>query len=149
MSPAYHDFEPETTRDSPTDEFDTGTETDSERLARLLAEADIDLIDTLRRVREHRSLSQEQLGALMGVSQATVSSFESGASEPKLATIRRYAHALNVIVEHSVRPLDASLSSLFTWTTVSGFITNPRSTSNRVGTYSAANSKKSDFALAG
>jgi DNA-binding XRE family transcriptional regulator len=121
-------------------------ETPSERLARELAEADINLIDCLRRAREARGMSQKALGDKMGVSQATVSDFESGTSEPKLSTIRRYAHALEVLVVHSVRPHDFVPTDAFMWTSVTTSIPS-MTRSASVSNYAAVGSRRTDFAL--
>lgn len=144
-------FEPIARDDNTTsnyfDEFGLDQETESERLARRLAEADLHLIDMLRRVREARNLSQNQLGELLGVSQATVSAFESCAAEPKMSTIRRYAHALNVMVVHHVQPTDTSLTGLFTLTVEATYVAHKPSSVNLSSYAVAANSKRTDFAL--
>lgn len=76
--------------------------------ARELVENDRRLIDDLVRVRAEKGLSQEDVGRLMGVSQPTVAAFEREDSNPKMSTIRRYAHALGVTVRHEV-VFDSSL----------------------------------------
>lgn len=132
------------------DELGLDDETPSERLARELAEADIDLINTLRCIREQQGLSQAGLGDLLGISQATVSAFESGEADAKLSTIRRYAHALKVMVSHSVRPLDGSMPKGFVWTSfpvpvpVGRLVTD---THTYAVVNAVANSKRTDFAL--
>jgi len=123
------------------DELELDDETPSERLARLLAEADYKLIHDLRLAREAQNLTQAQLGAILGVAQASVSAFESGEADAKLSTIRRYAHALGVTVGHSVRTYDLAAEG-FVGTAVPS---NRQKTP--VHSYVAATSKRSDFAL--
>ena len=128
------------------DELELDDETHSEQLARELAESDINLIHTLRCVREEQGLSQRQLGDRMGVSQATVSDFESGESEPKLSTVRRYAHALDVLVTHTVRPCSGEKPEGFMWVSVQAAVPASRPASE-LHNYRVGNSKRTDFAL--
>jgi DNA-binding XRE family transcriptional regulator len=85
-----------------TDPFGFTEETPSEALARQNAMADLNLIYRLRQARIHRDLTQQELADLMGTTLTAVQEFESNNNEPKLSTVRRYAHALNVVVEHKV-----------------------------------------------
>ena len=128
------------------DELGLDDETPSERLARDLAEADIELIHMFRCVREQRGLTQAALGDLLGISQASVSSFESGEADAKLSTLRRYAHALRVMVNHSVRPIDGTAPDGFVWTSFAVPVPAGRPTTGP-HTYMVANSKRTDFAL--
>lgn len=130
------------------DEFSLDGESRSEQLARELAESDINLIYSLRKMREERGLSQADLGQILGVTQATVSAFESGESEPKLSTVRRYAHALDVMIVHSVRPCDGSAPEGFVWEAFQTPVPARRPSAD-LSSYRAANSKRTDFALAG
>lgn len=50
----------------------------------------------LKTIRENRGLSQRQLGEKMGITQQTVAQYEKIIEQPKLATIRRLAEALEV-----------------------------------------------------
>lgn len=70
--------------------------------AEFLVTSDRELLHRLVEVRRERGLSQGQVGELMGVSQPTVAAFEAHDSNPRLSTIRRYAHAVQALVEHSV-----------------------------------------------
>ena len=126
-------------------------ETAGERLSRELTQADIDLIAALRRVRESLNLSQTELGARMGISQATVSSFESGEADAKLDTVRRYAHALGAQVRHSVVCDGVEFTRLgfraAQWTgRASGG--SQVSTAPRPFELGAAEAKRNDFAVA-
>lgn len=77
-------------------------ETPSERLARRLAEADLRLLHELTLVRERRGITQAELGARLGISAASIDDFENGRSIPTTATVRRVAHALGLLIEHTV-----------------------------------------------
>lgn len=68
------------------------------------------LVRDLVEVRENRGLSQADVAERMGISQSAVSQFERYDSNPKLSTIRRYAHAVGARIKHSVI-LDAELQS--------------------------------------
>lgn len=74
------------------------------RLAMELAKEDQHLLGTLVQIRKDRGLSQEQLADALGVSQATISSFERIGNDPHLSTLRRYCRALGVLVRHQVDP---------------------------------------------
>lgn len=70
--------------------------------AEMLADNDRELLRALVEVRRARHLSQRAVGEIMGVSQASVSQFEDHDSNPTLATIRRYAHAVGALIAHKV-----------------------------------------------
>lgn len=132
------------------EELGLDTETDSERLARELADSDAELIAALRKVREHLNLSQTQLGDLLGVTQASVSTFENEGTEAKLSTVRRYAHALGATVRHQVilgdRDFVAPDSIATSWigrTTVKVDFNAQAPLTVQM----AANAKRTDFAL--
>ncbi|MDO9398383.1 MAG: helix-turn-helix transcriptional regulator [Herbiconiux sp.] len=127
------------------DELGLADETPTEKLARDLADADLKLIVALRRTRIERGMTQAELGAIMGVSQATVSDFESGSSEPKLSTVRRYAFALRVLVSHEVKPA-ANFSTGCAWTTQKIATTTHRLPTD-LGSYRVAKARRADFAL--
>lgn len=137
-----------------TNGFDDGLgfeeeETPHERLGRQLAEADLELINTIRKKRLERGLSQAELGRLLGVSQATVSEFESGMAEPRLQTVRRYARALGVMIEHTVRDADLRYTrgAMAVETQVNPGV--QYTLVRELGSYSAAaNSQRTDFSLA-
>jgi transcriptional regulator with XRE-family HTH domain len=48
-----------------------------------------DLGKVLKRIREERNLTQEQLAALVGVKQAKISSYETGVRRMKVTTLAR------------------------------------------------------------
>lgn len=84
------------------DPFDDADESPSERLARILAENDLNLLWHLRAIRTDLDITQTELAQRMGVTQPAIAAFESQGNDPKLSTIRRYAHALGVVVDHAV-----------------------------------------------
>ena len=82
--------------------FSRDPNTPSRRLARALASADESLHVSLIQARIAAGLSQQDVADLIGVSQPTVAAFERYDNDPKLSTIRRYAHAVGVTVTHEV-----------------------------------------------
>jgi len=74
----------------------------SQRLALELAENDAYLIRNLVELRIQLGLNQQDVADRLGISQSTVSTFEGHDNDPKLSTIRRYAHAIGAIISHSV-----------------------------------------------
>lgn len=74
----------------------------SMRHAAQLALNDRAFLRELVEVRKRRGLSQQQVAERLGVSQPMVAKFESYDSNPTLATIRRYAHAVEALVTHTV-----------------------------------------------
>ncbi len=61
-----------------------------------LSIAPLPKVPSLRRVREGKFLSQQDLAALSGVSRVTISRLENGAEEARFVTLRRLAQALEV-----------------------------------------------------
>lgn len=72
------------------------------RLAVAQALADRELLRDLVRERVRQRLSQQDVADRLGISQPTVAAFERHDSDPKLSTIRRYAQAIGVMVNHEV-----------------------------------------------
>ena len=75
----------------------------AQRRATALAMSDQEFKADLVRHRRDLDLSQEEVARRMGVSQPTVSEFERYDNDPKLSTIRRYAHAVGLLIDHRVR----------------------------------------------
>lgn len=73
-----------------------------QRLALVQVEQDNDLLDRLICERARRGLSQAELGERIGISQSAVARIESGDRDPRISTLGRYAHALGVLIRHSV-----------------------------------------------
>jgi len=87
----------------------------SQRLARILAEQDEALVDRLVEIRKASNKSQQDVAAAMGVSQSAVARIESGARDPHLSTLRRYAHAVGALVTHNVVAYTPDTSRLFSY----------------------------------
>lgn len=62
------------------------------------------LAANLRRLREARGLSQQQVARLAGIPRPTWGSLESGGANPTLAVLRRAAAALQVSIEELIGP---------------------------------------------
>lgn len=88
----------------PVDPFDEVFSTPSGRLALELAREHRKLLADLTQLRRDSGVSQEELATRLGVSQATVSEFERVGNDPKLSTVRRYAHALGAMIIHQMSP---------------------------------------------
>lgn len=82
--------------------FSRDPNTPSRKRARQLARADEELRAKLLQARKLRGMSQTDVAELMGVTQPAVSSFEDYDNDPRLSTIRRYAHAVRVTIAHTV-----------------------------------------------
>src|SRR5450830_729752 len=76
--------------------------TPSRRRAAALVEADEMLHAALIQARHEQGLTQQEVADRMGVTQPTVAGFERYDNDPRLSTVRRYAHAVGVVVAHSV-----------------------------------------------
>ena len=74
------------------------------RLARALRDADDQLFKDLVAARKNQGLTQKQMAQRMDTTQAAVSRFESGRTDPHLSTLRSYAMALGVVVRQAARP---------------------------------------------
>lgn len=67
-------------------------------------DAKLNLAANLRRLRETRGASQEQVARVAGIPRATWASLESGAANPTLAVLTRVATALRVSIEELIGP---------------------------------------------
>jgi transcriptional regulator with XRE-family HTH domain len=74
----------------------------TQRRATALADADYRLLGDLIQLRKERDLTQQQVADALGISQPAVAAFERHDADPKLSTIRRYAHAIGALVTHAV-----------------------------------------------
>ena len=59
---------------------------------------DMDFADSLKKVREENSLSQEELAKRLCVAQSTIGMWESGKRTPKLSELKRMARVLKITV---------------------------------------------------
>lgn len=71
-------------------------------LARAQKDADLRLFEELRELRVRRGLTQQQVAERMEIDQSTVARIESGRRDVHLSTLRLYALALHVSIEHVV-----------------------------------------------
>lgn len=78
--------------------------TSTDRLGAELAAEQSSLIAGLREVRVARGLSISEVAAAMNVDPAQVSRFESGSTNPTMATVRRYANAVGATFHVETRP---------------------------------------------
>ncbi|MGC4090475.1 MAG: XRE family transcriptional regulator [Polyangiaceae bacterium] len=67
------------------------------------------LAENLRRLREARGLTQQDLSVASGVPRPTLAHLESGSANPTLSVIARVAHALSVPMEELVAKASATL----------------------------------------
>ncbi|WP_024286604.1 helix-turn-helix domain-containing protein [Cellulomonas sp. KRMCY2] len=128
--------------------FTRDRNTPSRRRAAALVEADEMLHASLIAARHDQGLSQQHVAEVMGVTQPTVAAFERYDNDPRLSTIRRYAHAVGVVITHAVSrdgtPVQcgwAPVSTSFT------FSVNPGATARQVQ-FAAPDTIKSSVALA-
>ena len=90
--------------------------------AEQLADNDRALLRALVEIRHTRGLTQAAVGEIMGISQPSVAAFEAHDSNPTLATVRRYAHAVRALITHRVEPDEGELldeQSREAWVTTS------------------------------
>lgn len=76
------------------------------RRARRLRESDRKLINDLVARRQELGLSQVEVARRMDTGQATVARIESGIRDLHQSTLRRYAMAVEAVIEHDVVPDD-------------------------------------------
>lgn len=90
---------------------DAGVDTSSVeyRLATALAEADGDLLGQLVEARRAKGLTQQVVAERMRRDKSAVSNFERLGTDPHLSTIRRYAAAVGVMINHDVRDFDTGV----------------------------------------
>jgi DNA-binding XRE family transcriptional regulator len=81
--------------------------------AEILVDNDTSYIESLVALRKANGLSTFEVANRVSVSEETIIDLESYHSDPKLSLLRRYAHAVNAIVKHSVimDPDDPNYSS--------------------------------------
>ena len=62
----------------------------------------MDAIEALVQLRKKKNLSQKDVGTALGVSQESISQFESGEANPSIRRIKLYAMVIGVSVELKV-----------------------------------------------
>jgi transcriptional regulator with XRE-family HTH domain len=73
-----------------------------EARADALVEDHVSLLEDLVKLRKKHNLSQKDVAERMGVKQPTVSAFERYNANPRLSSIRRYAMAVDAMVQTQV-----------------------------------------------
>ncbi|WP_165824967.1 helix-turn-helix domain-containing protein [Mycolicibacter senuensis] len=74
----------------------------ADRLSVDLARSENRLIRELIAVRQRRGLKPVDVARTMGVDRSTVTRFESGGTNPTIATINRYAEAVGAMIRYTV-----------------------------------------------
>jgi transcriptional regulator with XRE-family HTH domain len=74
----------------------------TQRRAITLEENDARFIQELIALRRRLGLTQQDVADRLGVAQSTIAAFERYDNDPKLSTVRRYAHAVGALVHHAV-----------------------------------------------
>jgi transcriptional regulator with XRE-family HTH domain len=69
----------------------------------MLEHTSANLAENIRRIRERRGLTQQELSDLSGVPRPTIANLESGAANPTLSVLLRVADSLSATVEDLVR----------------------------------------------
>ena len=69
-----------------------------------MSEINRNLADNIRRLREARNMSQQQMAKLSAIPRPTWASLETGTANPTLAVLSKAANALNVSIEELVGP---------------------------------------------
>lgn len=117
------------------------------RRAKELAKNDYRLLRDLIRIREKRGLSQKQIADSLGISQQAVSKFEQLDADPRLSTIRQYAHAVGALVAHAVVMDEGQLSEGQDWQVRSFVVTRAGHRSDNSASYVTRAPKRTDFAM--
>lgn len=86
----------------------------SQILADRLVANDRKLLNELIDQRKRLDLSQREVAEKMGVTESAISKIESGSRDLRLATLRRYAHAVGVEVKHNVTKFEQTRYEEFT-----------------------------------
>lgn len=76
----------------------------ADRLSVDLARSENHLIRELIAVRQRRGLKPAEVARKMGVDRSVVTRFESGGTNPTMATINRYAEAVGAMIRYVVEP---------------------------------------------
>lgn len=113
--------------------------------AKHLAKADYRLVAALVKVRKERGLSQQDVADRLGLTQQAVAKIERYDNDPKLSTLRRYAHAVGALVAHVVE-VDEGQLERGEWLAVS--YSMPTITPVASNTYAVEGIKRTDFVIA-
>lgn len=108
--------------------------------------------DELIQARRDQDLSQSAVAELLGISPQAIQKFERYDNDPKLSTLRRYANAVGVIIEHRVTTDVGQSEFMAAQTAWTGSSKTVRDTMTLPGglasPWQVANSKRHSFALA-
>jgi transcriptional regulator with XRE-family HTH domain len=118
---------------------------DALKRAKKLAENDYRLINELIQQRIDKGLSQQDVADRLGITQQAVSRFEKMDNDPRLSSIREYAHAIEALVWHAVEADTGQLAQEGKWTTLAVCFTSVR---EAPGSYPVAATRQADFAFA-
>lgn len=102
------------------------SQSDALRRATKLAENDFKLVQELIQLRLAKGLSQLDVAEALGITQQAVSRFERMDSDPRLSSIRQYAHAIEALVWHAVEPDEGQLHQAGTWKTMAFCVNETR-----------------------
>ncbi|WP_131809527.1 helix-turn-helix domain-containing protein [Mycolicibacter sinensis] len=80
----------------------------ADRLGVDLARSENHLIRELIAVRQRRGLKPADVARAMGVDRSAVTRFESGGTNPTMATINRYAEAVGAMIRYTVETTSTS-----------------------------------------
>lgn len=75
-----------------------------DRLSIDLARSENHLIRELIAARKRRGLKPAEVARKMGVDRSVVTRFESGGTNPTMATVNRYAEAVGAMIRYTVEP---------------------------------------------
>lgn len=66
--------------------------------------------EKLKRIREEKGMSQDELGALLGTSKQVISRYETGQRTPKITTAKEYASILGIPLNYLIDDSSSSVS---------------------------------------
>ena len=82
--------------------------TEVELNAIALADAELDMLADLVKMRRAKGLTQDDVAAAIGRNKSAISRFERLDSDPRLSTVRRYARAIGALITHKVTDFQSS-----------------------------------------
>ena len=62
------------------------------------------IVNKIKELREHKKMTQDKLGRLVGVSRSTVAKWESGENMPRARQLISLASVFNIKVDALLRP---------------------------------------------
>ncbi|MEV7762245.1 helix-turn-helix domain-containing protein [Curtobacterium flaccumfaciens] len=130
--------------------LDVSSHSAPQRRATELARSDYKLLSDLVRQRKAAGLTQQDVANRMGITQPSVANLERHDADPKLSTIRRYAHAIEALIWHAVEPDEGQLNQSDRWQvfTIPVGTSSGLSVRNEQRTFSTPGPRQIDVALA-